>query len=1794
MPNEIDLDIAYQKSLEGLDKYGGQTKLSVLTGEAGERLGIVPVQSKGVLTDSVNAADRSLADIRSSFLNTFSKFGATWAKDWGEQLAARTSSNPDIYTRPVDQGFVASAVEGIVASSPAIAASALGLGWSSVAGLAIQTAGKIGTGSAFSTIFAQTLGDAKDEVDYLSEGKLTPSEAWGWAMGKSIIQAGSESWFGLETRLGLGLNQAAKAITGRMAAKEGGQLTLEKLGRYAIGRPWIGGIKSAGWGSLKEIGEEVVAGTFDTAANQIISEEDLNASDMLAEGFRQGWDAIPSVVAMVGLGTLVKTQERQNLKSSILHGLGNEEAQKSKQEALYGEKQGDAFVINQDLVQQENDRIQAIRDDWVDKGILNKQDAEQAGELIRTVSRNIALMNRANGQNPNATPIEMIDTQLTSLVNIDPSGRNGLTRSDMSELLNKFKQGESSNDMLSFIIKKNPSFASTLNNILDSSQAITIERENNSYKNHLEDRIGIKRDQAISDSYRQLLSQRASLFIKEGQVPNVLSPQETKAILPFGAFRSLYAEPITGVKIGLGSYTAYVRGGSLVFKPEFTVKQTEKATTFKSLSGLAVAKQASQIESEIISEQSRVADEIASQIETDAAKTSVESPLTLKLRQSEQTISEQSQEQASSEALPKPKPTSRTRLVKAYSENIRLKNAVNDYDGLENFYNNIKPDPLPTKQKEEIKKEKPYALGRPISSQEPEGKLPNISIAENVNQESHRETRIREMKERVANAKNHKRPLAQMDEQLKGLYLPDYLLTIYFTGADASTIVEEWFHHITTNQLLPSEFERILTEAYGNDDEKKDGYIQTNATHEKVAQNLLNYIRNGIVNQAEVVSSFNWLRDALSQTEDNIKETTVGADFKKLFTPVEDTSIYGENIQESASEAGDVAADSMRSNPASLENFDTLVEQTIEDIDNLPDDFFESDDFKGPLAQIGIPKEAGKISGNFSKNQSIKFKKIASKLFPELGEVTSLNQLGLNSEGLYNKELHKARITKLNRYVAQASRSINIKRAKWSDSRTTKEAENIIEQAKKELDKLPDVPDALGYAADGGPLVWQWFKQAASSVYSFGARWLNYLDTGFNYLALNNKDSVFMSLSNELLDSDLKAKGLDDKYAEEASKVYGDLNRYDDVELDGRDYTVTEAMGLYVFSNGQKMNFTSNEQAIRLLGEKNSKGTISDVEWGQLALLLSNRVRGNIVTVKAINDAVDFIKSNNKLLNIIDWTQRKMGGNHALSKAVAKELMGIEVGTIKGLYMTFEREGGSVSDDKIMATIGQEGVEFTGRAGVGPLFTMQSRRQLEGEPLRLDYLSSVDGYMARTNHFMTHAESVKKILMVLSDKGLRDSIYKKFGDISTINTMIEQTKAALSPWGKVERAKGDPFLAKLRTGISMAGIGLKPWISWLNYLSFISSMGDMDVKMAMKNFYDTLSYVNRQSFTKKNMFGLKLTAHPLEGMPEWEDLRKLSPLIDDLPADIEQYEALKRPIGNIDKMINSLGIARNRAELAYSLHRRADIISRFSIFKTVYEFQKQLLLKENPSMSPQEASGKAVRLAEKEAIKYIPINLSSRKSYFQESSEVRRIFAPFSTQTIQFLNAYMKDFVIPFVAAYKTAKGGEGQRIVSGLKGLATKENLRRALWSIVIPSFIYSWLQRKRLPDEEEFLRDIVLYPVGMIPIVGNPIQSMATYGQKQVRLSPIIGLNDLQISANAALEMYRAATGDDTIRDYVKVLTDASSLPSDLLGIPKYITRTTPQAIQAFVNEDDMEKASKKFLQHMLLGGEPIKNRK
>lgn len=104
---------------------------------------------------------------------------------------------------------------------------------------------------------------------------------------------------------------------------------------------------------------------------------------------------------------------------------------------------------------------------------------------------------------------------------------------------------------------------------------------------------------------------------------------------------------------------------------------------------------------------------------------------------------------------------------------------------------------------------------------------------------------------------------AQVQDHIFATYFPSQKLAVFYADATAETLLHEWFHHLHTSNLIPSNLEAALLKQFGS------GGKWTNAGRENAANAFTLYIKNGRIPtgaQQDVVEAFEYAKRVISKT----------------------------------------------------------------------------------------------------------------------------------------------------------------------------------------------------------------------------------------------------------------------------------------------------------------------------------------------------------------------------------------------------------------------------------------------------------------------------------------------------------------------------------------------------------------------------------------------------------------------------------------------------------------------------------------------------------------------------------------------------------------------------------------------------------------------------------------------------------------------------------------------------------------------------------------------------------------
>jgi len=191
---------------------------------------------------------------------------------------------------------------------------------------------------------------------------------------------------------------------------------------------------------------------------------------------------------------------------------------------------------------------------------------------------------------------------------------------------------------------------------------------------------------------------------------------------------------------------------------------------------------------------------------------------------------------------------------------------------------------------------------------------------------------------------------------------------------------------------------------------------------------------------------------------------------------------------------------------------------------------------------------------------------------------------------------------------------------------------------------------------------------------------------------------------------------------------------------------------------------------------------------------------------------------------------------------------------------------------------------------------------------------------------------------------------------------------------------------------------------------------------------------------------------------------------------------------------------------------------------------------------------------------------------------------PFSGQTNILWNHYIYDIIIPIVQGVKTAGrteivngvevrvgGGLVGKTAAAMKGIASKR--RQLFYGYVVPALLFGLIARRRLPeDEKEVFLDLLMYPFGMVPLLGRIVQASISGRQYEGSYDPtMLGILGRAVS-NTFDAARKQATGEKS-----PDIWDAHEIRKAVgivAGIPEWPTRVMFNFAEEAFKDDTTEK--------------------
>jgi len=584
-----------------------------------------------------------------------------------------------------------------------------------------------------------------------------------------------------------------------------------------------------------------------------------------------------------------------------------------------------------------------------------------------------------------------------------------------------------------------------------------------------------------------------------------------------------------------------------------------------------------------------------------------------------------------------------------------------------------------------------------------------------------------------------------------------------------------------------------------------------------------------------------------------------------------------------------------------------------------------------------------------------------------------------------------------------------------------------------------------------------------------------------------------------------------------AGKSFGNMYRWREV-IDpatgkGRRMTNSEIAGWYVQSN---------------------YGTEFDSEL--MKDCLSSSQAPSLETVKA---AVDIAKQDSNILEFVRLTQAIKNDVAEQAFAVQEKLTGKKMSLLQHAHMRVERNNETISDADPMK--GLTGLTYYGNDGKlkNPVPTgLYSRTGGGGDVVNMDYFGLVFKELDANINYINQAPVVANLLEVLSNDAMVKSFNEKYGETSTLESLISLVKRQMSPTGKIRTgmAMGDSLFKKLSSHAAQTFLPYNLFTPATQLTSIPLFLGTISPKHMIK-FGANLFSIARQAVWGKGV----------TGTDAYQFMREISPKLTEIykTHSLDTVEQVRRSKGADGFFI---GTPKWNKFLDFGMLglQWADMIPRMAGFITAYQTKLDEL--QDTGMSQAEAK-QAAKLFAESAVggAFNPASKTEKGLFQSESSEATKLMFLFSSQPFAQMRFFINNMWLPTLYAIKN------DGLAGGIKKLSDPRMLYKLGMVTLIPGVMLGALARRRpQKDLGEVLFDSFFLGVAnMIPVMGQALWFGAVFGVGS-------GASDFGgVHARMAADVKNVIT--DIIKDEVDFKTIRGAIrTTDLITrTPSYLSR-------------------------------------
>ena len=1043
-------------------------------------------------------------------------------------------------------------------------------------------------------------------------------------------------------------------------------------------------------------------------------------------------------------------------------------------------------------------------------------------------------------------------------------------------------------------------------------------------------------------------------------------------------------------------------------------------------------------------------------------------------------------------------------------------------------------------------------------------------------------------------AKQGQGPLFSRGESKDGgqpttaLYFGEENLAVFFKNATSTDVIHEWFHHLTEKGLLTSEHMQTLKDTFG-------GGNWDGKASERAVDALILYLREGKFPEGadvKLVNAFSDVGDIFNTAYASIKarrgDGFLSSQATKAFDAMFGKPDVGNIINKITGDTVQLAAEK-----ANVHAHVVVLESRGIETDDL--------DKKGLL---------DRANGAFHGHKA--FKRAAKKKYPDKKSTSELDEVQLKT--LIN--LARAK----DRRVSPAE--LDIAARKWGDKDTfdemgfdqqkkvldkidkamhklLKDAEEAqtqeeIEAAaraaiKPEVDEVDAQQDRLTDASDtvrrenatGGAGQFAWLtrrvEQIKRGLKTFGrnvSKNTDDIDTLTYFMSDGErKGALFVNVTDPILAANKQAAFVLDEYKkfitdtmknktkgfdEKQQGVPNHLHKV--VDVAGKRFTLSELLTIYMHTRGD----VESNGAIALKKAENDLGNTPDEVIRQSKAIIEGDKQ-----IKAFAETMDEFFTT--IWPELDRTYRILNNQPERGSELDSPESGFGLGE-QPLYFPIQRRNGFFVENDWAV---QKGI--LPKQGKGVVAGIPSATKKRGDTataaIELDASFLLKNYLEQMSTYIAKFPTIQRAgAIVNASKG---SFFARFGDHTQTEALLKLINREQYFNGRQEAmSTGERHLASVRRtsipfylGLNFRSVAIQPASFW----GGVGELGWAEAVPAMSTYAKAFAYA-----MKRLPGWLKSTdGSVLSGFLPYETQKRLSPQSLRGGADQDLEDLGKNGVG-------ATKIAgRTLTDLLMSPQQLADQITVTSLWYTAFQSKVKEL---GENRTSQDVEQEAARYADRIVSDTQPGRTVTDRGLIQTGDEKIRMFIPFSSQKLADFK-FLRKMIFDFKIAFKRGKAANPDNpnvggFTEAWNSLFVRQENgpsqgKRIFFKYMVTPLALGMIVRGRLPDEKEYMMDMLLWNVvGSVPIIGPLMSTMMMYNWRDAPAEPLF-LGLVKKVAQVGTDVLGGEVTDETAYDFADTVFQGAGVPKAFVKIAQEATGDGNYG-EAFYNtiKDDEEK--------------------